>query len=558
MKRYVKLLTALLAGAFLATACYEDKGNYDYSTTGDDILVYRMDTMKNVRLTWSYDEEIVIEPGYKILHERVSESDLAYEWSIDGEVVSEERILEIDPLRVGRHAGSFTVIDTGHEIRYSTIFTLVITSSFAEGWVILSDDGGQSLLSFINLVDASTPGELVRDVYGDVNGEALGSDPRKIRLVAYDGQPPFYEWEVLQGSGSVSIDQATMAKVADINTEFIGGAAPEGFVPVDGFQRDGGSILLSEDGKVYQRDFSFYNDYPVAHSGKYGTTPVYFDGGMEITLMNGFDHFTNKSYGHIPFALLYDRQNNRLLSVYGFNVKGNIASEFGTFRAVRIPEASAVQPGDTDPESGLAFPDVAALGDYTVEKMGARVAFSTTGVATTATNILLLKGKTDGKYYLLSFDYKMNSETSVAITLNWFRAMPEVEGFGAESLFEVCVAGIETVFFTAGTNNNTLYAYDLLEGTAAAVYTAPAQITSLCPGVVAFPNVLESILPYVKTNYKDRMLLGTESGQLVLLDISEEAVTAGSTPEIATFSGLGKVVDMDFYVAKNPYGYFGF
>ena len=45
-------------------------------------------------------------------------------------------------------------------------------------------------------------------------------------------------------------------------------------------------------------------------------------------------------------------------------------------------------------------------------------------------------------------------------------------------------------------------------------------------------------------------------GRLVLLDISEEAVTAGSTPEIATFSGLGKVVDMDFYVAKNPYGYF--
>ena len=57
---------------------------------------------------------------------------------------------------------------------------------------------------------------------------------------------------------------------------------------------------------------------------------------------------------------------------------------------------------------------------------------------------------------------------------------------------------------------------------------------------------------------KDRMLLGTESGQLVLLDISEETVTAGSTPAIATFSGLGKVVDMDFYVAKNPYCYFGF
>ncbi len=556
MKRYVKLLTALLAGAFLATACYKDKGNYDYSTTGDDILVFRMDTMKSVRLTWSYDEKIVIEPGYKILHERVSESNLAYEWSIDGEVVSQERILEIDPLRVGRHAGSFTVIDTGREIRYSTIFTLVITSSFAEGWFILSDDGGQSLLSYINLVDATTPGELVRDVYGDVNGEALGSDPQKIRRVAYDGGTPYYEWEVLQGSGSVSIDQATLAKVIDINTEFVGGAAPEGFVPVGGFQRDGGSILLSKDGKVYQRDFSFYNGYPVAHSGKYGTTPVYFDGGMEISLMNGFDHFHNKSFGHIPFALLYDRLNNRLLSIYGYNVYGDIASDFGTFRAVRIPEASAVQPGDTDPESGLTFPDVAALGNYTVEAMGARVTFDMVPTrATNSTNILLLKDKTDGKYYLLSFDYKMNSETSVAITLNWFRAMPEVEGFGEESLFEVCVAGIETLFFTAGTNNNTLYAYDLLEGTVAAVYTAPGQITALSTGVVGIPSTYAAL---AKTIYKDRMLLGTESGELVLLDISEAAVTAGSTPEIASFSGLGKVVDMDFYVTKNIYCYFGF
>lgn len=161
-------------------------------------------------------------------------------------------------------------------------------------------------------------------------------------------------------------------KTIDIDTEFVGGQAPEGFVPVDGFQRDGGSIVLSEDGKVYQRDFSFYNDYPVAHSGKYGTTPVYFDGGMEIALMNGFDHFTNKSYGHIPYALLYDRLNNRLLSVYGFNVRGNTSSRFR--RVPRVESARrCVREARGYPirESGLVFPDVADLGDYTVQAMGA-------------------------------------------------------------------------------------------------------------------------------------------------------------------------------------------
>ena len=76
MKSFGIYLAALFAGAALATGCYEDKGNYDYTTTGDDIVVYRLDTMKSVRLSWSYDEEIVIEPGYRIVHDRVSEGRL--------------------------------------------------------------------------------------------------------------------------------------------------------------------------------------------------------------------------------------------------------------------------------------------------------------------------------------------------------------------------------------------------------------------------------------------------------------------------------------------------
>lgn len=555
MKSLATYLAAGLACAALAAGCYSDKGNYDYSTTGDDVVVYRLDTMESVRLNWSYDEKIVIEPGYKIVHDRVSEPQLRYEWNIDGQSVSTERVLSIDPLPVGRHAGSFSVLDAVRNIRYSTIFTLTVTSSFAEGWFILSDEGGKSLLSYLNLVDASTPGELVRDVYGEVNEGELGSDPRKIRLVAYDGQSVAYEWEVLQGSGSVSLDQATLTRTTDIDTEFVGGQAPEGFVAVDGFQRNGGSIVLADDGRVYQRDFSFYNDFPVAHSGKYGTTPVYFDGGMDIALMNGFDHFTDKSYGHIPYALLYDRLNNRLLSVYGFNVKGNASSKFGVFRALKIPDAASVRPGDTDPESGLVFPDVAALDGYTLQAMGARVTYATVGVATTSTNYLLLRSEADGKYYLLSFDYKMNSESSVAISLNSFRAFPQTPGFGPESLFEVCIGGSETIFYTAGANNEELYAYDIPGGTSAAVHTASSRITALRPGVVAIP---QQFAAYAKTIYQDRMLLGTGAGTLTLLDISEESIAGGNCPALASLSGLGKVVDMDFYVAKNPYCYFGF
>ena len=149
----------------------------------------------------------------------------------------------------------------------------------------------------------------------------------------------------------------------------------------------------------------------------------------------------------------------------------------------------------------------------------------------------------------------MNSESSVSLVLNSFRAFPETQGFGPESLFEVLIGGSEYIFYTAGSNNETLYAYDILSGASAPVYTASSQITALRPGVVSVPS---SFAAYAKTNDLDRLLLGTTSGTLALLDISEAKIAEGAAPELASFSGLGKVVDMDFYVAKNPYCYFGF
>ena len=98
------------------------------------------------------------------------------------------------------------------------------------------------------------------------------------------------------------------------------------------------------------------------------------------------------------------------------------------FRALKVPDAASVKPGDTDPSSGLVFPDVAGLGDYTVQAMGARVTYATVGVATTSTTTCCSVPKTDGKYYLLSFDYKMNSESSVSLVLNSFQGFPENTG----------------------------------------------------------------------------------------------------------------------------------
>lgn len=167
--------------------------------------------------------------------------------------------------------------------------------------------------------------------------------------------------------------------------------------------------------------FSFYNDYPVAHSGKYGTTPVYFDGGMEIALMNGFDHFTNKVLRPYSYALLYDRLNNRLLSVYGF-----VETPQQVRRVPRVESARRCvrEAGIPIRSRGTRVPDVADLGTIRFRSWEPASPMLRSALPLPRP-VPVASFETDGKYYLLSFDCKMNGESSVSPCAEIVSGFPE-------------------------------------------------------------------------------------------------------------------------------------
>ena len=69
-------------------------------------------------------------------------ADLSYSWTIDGEEVSKEKILDITlpPLSYQNHLCALTVTDNISGMQYRWTFNLSIVNPF--NWVLFSDDEG--------------------------------------------------------------------------------------------------------------------------------------------------------------------------------------------------------------------------------------------------------------------------------------------------------------------------------------------------------------------------------------------------------------------------------
>ena len=134
MKIYDLFLNVALVG-IVATliACSDDQGNYDY-TALNEVLIDSIGT--------SYMREagtdIYINPGVRSLNEEMA--DLSYSWTIDGEEVSKEEVLDITlpPLSYQNHLCALTVTDNISGMQYRWTFNLSIVNPFNFGYYFLT------------------------------------------------------------------------------------------------------------------------------------------------------------------------------------------------------------------------------------------------------------------------------------------------------------------------------------------------------------------------------------------------------------------------------------
>lgn len=188
--------TYLITGAYvmMLNACYEDKGNYDYTelneisvlspAPGTAFAVDRYDTLH-------------IEPQLAFTQGTIDDSRLSFKWEMylndwanteaQAVVVGEERNLNAvmaRPASTTSYALVLTVTDLQNGSAYRTNYSVNIQPSVLSGILVLQDDGGRCRLDYL----ASTYAEPafaqnrhIRDVYATANGgQSLSGTPRGV------------------------------------------------------------------------------------------------------------------------------------------------------------------------------------------------------------------------------------------------------------------------------------------------------------------------------------------------------------------------------------------
>ncbi|MBC5619852.1 MULTISPECIES: PKD-like family lipoprotein [Butyricimonas] len=318
-----KIYIWILSLSVLILGCMDDKGNYSYSELNKI-------TIDNI--AWSnsinYGDPLNITPELSFSLDSVNVS-LSYEWIVNGVVIdSTSPELHIESFKefVGNRRCYFRVEDNSTGMKYTAEFMVNVSGTYQAGWLILSEKDNKSYLSYVkeqkkedddgNLIEIVYGEET--DVYKNVNGTDLGSEPIKLLEHWSSNYSSIGEILVLQKSGSVELDGSALTKAVDTELEFLGETYPANFVPKDALYPEICGYLLSEDGNVYSRRNDVPKEY---HSGRFMAEPMRASGGMRIS------HFIPTLYLNSKCILMFDELNHRYLACMDTDYEPKLCGE---------------------------------------------------------------------------------------------------------------------------------------------------------------------------------------------------------------------------------------
>lgn len=310
MKIKIVWIVTLLLGA---TSCYEDKGNYGYKDMNDIEI-----SVSTESSSYSLGDKVFSKPelAFTFGHES---SELAYEWTYDGHVIAHTKDLEwvadtvakIKELRLA-------VLDKATGVSYFGSTTISISSPYVkDGWIILSEKDGQSMLTFMrNKTEEGIFKPVVtRDIYQLINKESLGSQPISVYphwVEAFDGEDPGISWLwVAQkgGQGAVDVSGSSYQREGMLSQMFLN-AYPKNLVPQAVIDLQCLTMAIGEDGAVYTR---VKENNLLFNTSRFIDSPLTSDAEGKVKV-------DGSMIAYAPFAehgglLLYDKNSGQYLHV---------------------------------------------------------------------------------------------------------------------------------------------------------------------------------------------------------------------------------------------------
>lgn len=269
----MKKIALFLGIALTLAACYEDKGNYDYSELNDITI-----DLGNTQFTAAEGETISITPVLTFALDS-TEANLSYEWNLDGRVISTDRNLSwVVDTTSSQSRCYYRVLDGSTGVTYLAYTSFQLTDKYDnQGWMILSEKDGSSSFSYIR-EDASGASYVENpDVFAEMNGEPLGGKPVGLLEHFYYNSTSSNIWVLLDGAETVDLSGRSFKTDVTLSESFLDGAVPANFTPLAMAEmRYFSAVINAADHKVYTRkkvsDRSYFTgaflDEPLQYEGK--------------------------------------------------------------------------------------------------------------------------------------------------------------------------------------------------------------------------------------------------------------------------------------------------
>ena len=266
----------------VVSSCLDDDNNYNYKQINE--MQGGALNFENFNLDYSVieGEELVLAPTFKFTIDSIT-PDVSYEWYVDKKLQTGETgpTYTFKAEKSGTYQVTFAVTDNKTGVQFGKSTTINVRSIYQRGWVILSDDGGRSVLHFIvpttQRYQVTYGGEtFTRDslVYHIVKRDIisnLGSNPKglmnNIGEMDYNSEYGIsvYDELVVKQDRWVELNGNTLEREVYTDEEFHGDI-PADFSPVEAAMTFSSKALLDENGLIYWEKKADVTDF---HAGTY-------------------------------------------------------------------------------------------------------------------------------------------------------------------------------------------------------------------------------------------------------------------------------------------------
>ncbi|MCM1503213.1 MAG: PKD-like family lipoprotein [Bacteroidales bacterium] len=527
----------------LVVSCYKDNGNYEYTTEPDAIEISKEMSINYVSPAYSafvfkLGETVAIDAKYTINDPELHEDMIAFEWVFGAETISTSSRLELDNCPAGRYFGMLILTDLRYNQKYMSEFNFQVDEAFTDGWALLYEKDGRSDLGYLQ-IDPNT-GEYVyhEDVYSKSNsGKTLAAGVKEMTSHMYDSSPQLFGLSIIQPGeeGPVELDIHNMSPIGYLNREFTSEEKDYGIR--NAAYMYGYVAAATEDGSLYIREDQKYTIYVVPHSGIFPSYPVTVDGGLKIGHWINTMGLSCMSNMFFDVMLAYDELNSRCVRIQGLKITPFDETFYG----------NSVEPHRNDcgwdgynEYTDIVYPDHYNLSDYDVISMnGGGYDIGTWGTPSLSV-IMLLRRKSDGKYFFYTFRY-FDVWGSVDVDLDLFFPLPDDIDIDPETMItRNHLGGTDNIFYFTDRGNRNVYYLNAIYGTLNKVYSSSSAITAIGQGEIQNMYAAYGASDY--TLYYENFVVATEDGDVKVLKMDDIARASGKPEVLYSFcSSAGAV-----------------